>query len=495
MGDENNKYSLTWDNFENNIIEAFRNLRSEEDFYDCTIVCKDSKIRAHRVILSAFSPSFRDMIRCTAHHHPVLYLRGVRVKDLEGLLDFMYHGEVFLEEEELETFLKTAEDLQVRGLCQVGGRSGEGSNIDSAIDEDVQSLLRTLDEPASKRIKHDPEKIKENVRSGGLLSSLGPGVSVSVKREPGGSIQDRRQSSNSGQTSLEALRNSVNSPAGSTASDTQETLKSLMLKSNTTPMKTTPPVSSSFSQLAVNSVKSTFTPVKFTTSTTVTPVKVSQPSTPLKHPLQGAGSPVPNLPVSSIHNSSTQLTRPALVQMQSVTNNPGLVQSQVRGLPTTQSNTKFAGLQFSKQDISRSQVAARTSSPPVLHLPDNMSTFPVENRYQKQNASTAQGYQISTFNNTPGYQTSSNTNTGYQISTSSNTHGYQTPNSGTPQVSQTLTSTTPTVSNMLTSSSVLTMLTKGSTAAPQQFSRQTLVPTNLTTQTLVSVLSGHANEA
>ena len=28
----------------------------------------------------------------------------------------MYHGEVFLEEEELDTFLKTAEDLKVRSI-------------------------------------------------------------------------------------------------------------------------------------------------------------------------------------------------------------------------------------------------------------------------------------------------------------------------------------------------------------------------------------------
>ena len=28
------------------------------------------------------------------HHHPVLYMRGVKPEDMAALLDFMYHGQV-----------------------------------------------------------------------------------------------------------------------------------------------------------------------------------------------------------------------------------------------------------------------------------------------------------------------------------------------------------------------------------------------------------------
>ena len=38
------------------------------------------------LVLSVF---FRE----SAHHHPVLYLRGVKKTDIAALLDFMYHGE------------------------------------------------------------------------------------------------------------------------------------------------------------------------------------------------------------------------------------------------------------------------------------------------------------------------------------------------------------------------------------------------------------------
>ena len=50
--------------------------------------------------------------------HPLLYLKGVKYTDLVSVLDFMYHGEVNVAQEELNSFLAVAEDLQVKGLSQ-----------------------------------------------------------------------------------------------------------------------------------------------------------------------------------------------------------------------------------------------------------------------------------------------------------------------------------------------------------------------------------------
>ena len=47
---------------------------------------------------------------------PVIYLRGVKYRDLQNLLDFMYQGQVDISEENLPSFLQVAEDLNVRGL-------------------------------------------------------------------------------------------------------------------------------------------------------------------------------------------------------------------------------------------------------------------------------------------------------------------------------------------------------------------------------------------
>lgn len=48
--------------------------------------------------------------------HPVVILKDVRYEDVLALLSFMYQGEVFITQDQLSSFLETAELLQVRGL-------------------------------------------------------------------------------------------------------------------------------------------------------------------------------------------------------------------------------------------------------------------------------------------------------------------------------------------------------------------------------------------
>jgi hypothetical protein len=120
---ESEKFCLRWNDFETNISEAFRELREEKDFFDVTVACDDNQIQAHKVILSACSPFFRNVLRRNPHQHPLLYLKGVKYKELLSVLNFMYMGEVNVAQEELNSFLAVAEDLKVKGLTQ--GNPGE----------------------------------------------------------------------------------------------------------------------------------------------------------------------------------------------------------------------------------------------------------------------------------------------------------------------------------------------------------------------------------
>jgi len=112
------KFCLRWNDFETNISSAFRELRDDKDFFDVTLACDNDQIQAHKVILSACSPFFRNILRRNSHQHPLLYLKGVKYSDLQSVLNFMYHGEVNIAQEELNSFLAVAEDLSVKGLTQ-----------------------------------------------------------------------------------------------------------------------------------------------------------------------------------------------------------------------------------------------------------------------------------------------------------------------------------------------------------------------------------------
>merc|ERR1711909_201192 len=91
-------------------------LRKTGDFFDVTIACDDDQIEAHKVIISAASPFFLNILKRNPHSHPLLYLRGTKKKDIEAILEFIYSGETYVAEDEVEQLLYVAKILQVQGL-------------------------------------------------------------------------------------------------------------------------------------------------------------------------------------------------------------------------------------------------------------------------------------------------------------------------------------------------------------------------------------------
>ena len=113
------KYCLRWNDFENNLSSAFKDIKDDNDFLDVTLACGGNKqIQAHKVILAACSPFFRSVLKNNPHQHPLLYLKGVKYEEMLSVLDFMYHGEVNIAQNDLASFLCVAKELEVKGLTE-----------------------------------------------------------------------------------------------------------------------------------------------------------------------------------------------------------------------------------------------------------------------------------------------------------------------------------------------------------------------------------------
>ena len=108
--------NLRWDDFAANLSSALNNLRGDENFTDLTLVCADQQVEVHKVVLASSSKFFWRVLKKIKHSHPLIYLKGVKFKDLEAVLSFMYLGQVYLAQEDLDSFLALAEELEVNGL-------------------------------------------------------------------------------------------------------------------------------------------------------------------------------------------------------------------------------------------------------------------------------------------------------------------------------------------------------------------------------------------
>ncbi|XP_014210973.1 longitudinals lacking protein, isoforms H/M/V-like isoform X2 [Copidosoma floridanum] len=126
------QFSLRWNNYLKHITSAFDTLRTDEDLVDVTLSCEGKRIRAHKMLLSACSTYFRDLFKENPCQHPVIIFRNVKFDDLAALVDFIYQGEVNVVQEQLDSFMTTAELLAVQGLT-------DGSRKDDCLmEEDIE---------------------------------------------------------------------------------------------------------------------------------------------------------------------------------------------------------------------------------------------------------------------------------------------------------------------------------------------------------------------
>ena len=111
------KLCLKWNDFQENVNKAFGRLRNETEFVDVTLACEDGQqVEAHKVILTASSPFFDNLLKKNRHPHPLIYMKGVKFEDLLSIVDFLYCGEANVYQENLDSFLRIAEDLKLKGL-------------------------------------------------------------------------------------------------------------------------------------------------------------------------------------------------------------------------------------------------------------------------------------------------------------------------------------------------------------------------------------------
>ena len=131
----------------------------DKHFTDVTLACEDGQqLEAHKVILAASSPFFQNVLERNKHPHPLVYMRGLKFEDLLAIVDFIYCGEANVFQENLDSFLTTAKELQLKGLM---GKTDE--KVENIVVDEKQEFKMT--EPIPKAFMSNGVKTKKNFQN------------------------------------------------------------------------------------------------------------------------------------------------------------------------------------------------------------------------------------------------------------------------------------------------------------------------------------------
>ena len=136
------KFALKWNDFQTNVSKSFSLFRNESYLHDVTLVSDDFQhIPAHKLVLSASSEYFKRLFQETKQSQPLLCLDGISSFDLENVLDYVYDGEVKIQQDYLDRFLAVAQKMKLEGLmANENEREETAFSNDSTFEEKVQDI-------------------------------------------------------------------------------------------------------------------------------------------------------------------------------------------------------------------------------------------------------------------------------------------------------------------------------------------------------------------
>ena len=113
------KYNLTWHTYTDHLKQMLQSLMNDKDSQDVTLVCDDKvKIKAHRIVLKACSPVFKNILENNDRGGQTIYLRGIQHQEMESILQFMYLGEATFYQDRMNEFLSVAKNLEIKELSK-----------------------------------------------------------------------------------------------------------------------------------------------------------------------------------------------------------------------------------------------------------------------------------------------------------------------------------------------------------------------------------------
>jgi len=202
----NMEYSLQRNGFHTHLNKYFK---EDKKFLDVTLACDDQyQTKAHKIILSAGSPFFENILSKSKHQESFIFLNGIKEKELKNMLHFLYNGETSVAEEEVQEFLKILKMLDLdteqitytnagekKGITgSLGNLIGDSDDLDLELDQhgfadnhmDDGEYRNTMNKTAIKTedqwseklltVEVNEENVNKSVKEGAITEDKGHNV-------------------------------------------------------------------------------------------------------------------------------------------------------------------------------------------------------------------------------------------------------------------------------------------------------------------------------
>ena len=162
MNEDLEKFNLTWHTYSEHLQSMLHEMMVSSDLTDVTLVCDDKKnIQAHKVVLSACSPIFKHIVDSMPRNEQHIYLRGIKSREMEMVLEFMYLGQVNLQPEKINQFIEVAKSLEIKEICKdIEIKQNEQNKTTESVEEDVEPVKDAKQE-VSENLNEPPPEIAE----------------------------------------------------------------------------------------------------------------------------------------------------------------------------------------------------------------------------------------------------------------------------------------------------------------------------------------------
>ena len=166
---EAQQFHLKWNNHSLNTLSSFQHLLDTHCLVDVSLTCGSGKtVPAHRMVLAACSDYFYRLFKDLPEKHPVIVFKDASEQILNDLLEFMYRGEVEVDDSNLSDFLKFADTLQVKGLSQSEGAQALRAKEESKEESGAKDALTGPGTPRDT----SPISVKDPAKLGALPESM-----------------------------------------------------------------------------------------------------------------------------------------------------------------------------------------------------------------------------------------------------------------------------------------------------------------------------------